>query len=96
METILISGANRGIGLELTRQYLLAGHQVHAACRQPEDAHELRQLSESGHLSIHKLDVTSDDSVEQLRAALGEQTLDVLINNAGIMGGDHQSMDDMD
>lgn len=85
---VLITGANRGLGLEFARQYLADGDSVFAACRSPEQAAELRQLkaSSQGRLEIIGLDVTSEASIAT--AALSLQTLanslDILINNAGI------------
>src|SRR5690554_4043281 len=82
-DTVLITGANRGIGLALTKEYLGRGCRVYAACRQASD--ELRQ---SGAQIIEGVDVTTDAGIEAVRAALGEGTLDLLINNAGILLGD--------
>ncbi|MEM1434102.1 MAG: SDR family oxidoreductase [Pseudomonadota bacterium] len=96
MDNVLITGANRGIGLELTRQFLAAGQRVFACCRTPEAAVELKLLNDEPLLSIHALDVTADASVAALAGLLGATHLDVLVNNAGIMGGDRQSVDDMD
>lgn len=96
METIVITGANRGIGFELTKQFLAAGQQVIATCRHPEQSTELAVLATSSSLVVYPLDVTDGDSVDHLSKALRGKTIDVLINNAGIMGGDHQAIDDMD
>ncbi len=96
MENVLITGANRGIGLELSRRFLDAGKRVIATCREPDEAIELSNLAESFELLVFQLEVTDAESVSRLRAELESETLDVLINNAGIMGGDRQSMDDMD
>ena len=91
MTTILITGANRGIGLELTRQYAGRGDTVIACCRNPEDADELRKLN----VDVLALDVTSDASVKALKASLGDRALDILINNAGTnLNG--QSFEEMD
>jgi NAD(P)-dependent dehydrogenase (short-subunit alcohol dehydrogenase family) len=92
MITVLITGANRGIGLELTRQYAANGDTVLACCRNPDGAGELKSIKG---LEILPLDVTNDASVKALAARLKDRTIDVLINNAGIMGGDRQSRDDM-
>ena len=93
MTTYLITGANRGIGLEMTRQALERGEHVIATCRNPDDAAQLSSLS--GSLEIHKLDVTDEAATAALAKTLESQSLDVLINNAGIMS-DRQSVDDMD
>ena len=96
METVLITGANRGIGLELVKSFLGAGNHVIATCRQPGDAEDLCSLQADSNLTVYELEVTDGESVEQLRRELDGQPLDVLINNAGIMGGVRQSLDDMD
>jgi len=83
-DTLLITGANRGIGLDLTRTSLGRGHRVIAACRRPEGADELSALA-SEHLEIVALDVGDDASISALVAALGGRSVDALINNAGRM-----------
>lgn len=64
----------------------------------PEDAEELHALAADSDekISIHRLDVTDPKSVDSLRADIGDKTIDILINNAGVMGGDQQSAFDMD
>ena len=85
---VLITGANRGLGLEFVRQLSEAGHTVIACCRKPEASDELKQLCE-GHpdtLVTMTLDVTDDDSVTSARQWVKSKVdnLDLLINNAGI------------
>ncbi len=86
MANIVITGANRGIGLELARSYLREDNRVFAACRQPEKAGDLAKLAESsdGQLSIHPLDVTSSEQREAMTAMLGDTAVDILVNNAGV------------
>ena len=79
--TVLITGANRGIGLELARQYSADGWQVIGTARRPDAADDLRDLG----VTVMQLDVTDQASVEQLAADLDGQSLDVLINNAGVL-----------
>lgn len=88
MPTVLITGTNRGIGLELTRQYAADGWQVHACCRIPEQADDLNALaSESnGQIQVHQLDVCNDQQREALAQQLSGQPMDILFNNAGIYG----------
>lgn len=93
MQTYLITGANRGIGLEMTRQALELGLRVIATCRKPSEAAELSSLS--GPLDVHALDVTEGASLAALVEKLGKVNLDVLVNNAGFMA-DRQSIDEMD
>ncbi len=94
MQTIVISGANRGIGLALTRQFLQAGHHVIAGCRQPAEAADL--LASLGSLELAQLDVGDAKSVSLFCQQLGTRAVDVLINNAGVMGGEQQGIGDMD
>lgn len=88
MPTILITGANRGIGLEHTRQALAAGENVIATCRKPAEASELAALAEQyrSRLQIEELDVTAANSVSALAARLDGTAIDILINNAGTAG----------
>ncbi len=98
MTTILVTGANRGVGFELTRQYADDGCRVIACCRSPDDAENLQRLSEQseGRVSAHRLDVTDADTVAELASDLSETTIDILINNAGILGGDPNTIFGMD
>jgi len=84
---VLITGANRGIGLEFTRQYLADGWQVIACCRKPAAANELQVLSAQGQLIIEELDVVDFAQIDRLAEKLEGQAIDVLINNAGIYRG---------
>ena len=89
MANILITGANRGIGLEFARQYGEAGDRVFATCRHPDEARELQHLVErsKGRVTVHALDVTSDESVAATASELANETVDILINNAGMGAG---------
>jgi NAD(P)-dependent dehydrogenase (short-subunit alcohol dehydrogenase family) len=80
MSTYLITGANRGIGYEYCRQLQARGDRVIAVCRTATE--ELQQLEVQVEAEI---DITSDASVANLSARLGDTTIDVLINNAGII-----------
>jgi len=85
--TVLITGANRGLGLEFARQYAARGWNVVASCRHPDQAEALQALaSEFDQVAIEKLDVTSDDDVQTLANKYADQPIDVLLNNAGIYG----------
>lgn len=81
MPTVLITGANRGLGLEFVSQYLSAGWDVHACCREPGDT---LQGFTGEKLNIHALDVAEFDQIERLAKALSGQPIDLLICNAGI------------
>jgi NAD(P)-dependent dehydrogenase (short-subunit alcohol dehydrogenase family) len=85
--TILITGANRGIGLELTTQFAEDGWQVIACCRDPGGAAALQALAEARPaVEVHALDVTDYPQMQQLAGALAGRPIDVLLSNAGIYG----------
>ena len=84
MPVVLITGANRGIGLELARQYVEHGWAVIAVSRSSSD--ELDALAESSLLHAHQLNLTDDAELKELASSLKGQTIDVLLNNAGTMG----------
>ena len=88
MSTVLITGANRGIGLALAQQYATEGAEVLGCCRHPAKADELKALaaSSSGRVRIIPLDVADESSIASLQRTLGDQPIDILINNAGISG----------
>jgi NAD(P)-dependent dehydrogenase (short-subunit alcohol dehydrogenase family) len=86
MASILITGANRGVGLALTRIYAQRGDAVFACCRAPSRAEELQALATMHSVQVLELDVTDAASVAARAQALSSQTIDTLINNAGIIG----------
>ena len=84
---ILITGANRGIGLQLSEQFAEDGWQVLACCRNPDQADELRALSERlSSIELHALDVTDYAQMNALAASLTGRPIDILLSNAGIYG----------
>jgi NAD(P)-dependent dehydrogenase (short-subunit alcohol dehydrogenase family) len=83
---IVITGANRGMGLEFARQYAAAGWRVYATARKPQAAEALQTLArEQDSVSVHALDVADSDSVRDFAAALGGEAVDVLLSNASHM-----------
>lgn len=86
MYTTLITGANRGIGLELTRQYVADGWRVLACCRRPEQADALNQLAAQhpDTVQVHALDVTDRAQIDALAKTLAHEAIDLLMNNAGV------------
>ncbi len=88
MPVVLVSGANRGLGLEFVRQYAADGWQVIAACRHPDSATELQTLAKNN-TAIHpeQLDVADQTSIATLATKLKDVAIDVLLNNAGIYSG---------
>jgi NAD(P)-dependent dehydrogenase (short-subunit alcohol dehydrogenase family) len=91
MATVVITGCNRGIGLELCRQYVARGDNVVGICRSGND--ELQQL---GIRVVAGVDVGDDGCIDLLRAALQGTPVDILINNAGILRGDTLDTVDFD
>ena len=90
MTTTLITGANRGIGLELVRKFLAQGHDVIATARDPETSNEQNATG----AKVYPLEVTDAASVAALKEAVGDQPIDYLINNAGI--GSFAAFKDLD
>lgn len=82
MPTLLITGANRGIGLALVQSFARDGWKIHACCRNLEKAKDLKAVS--GDITRHKLDVTDNLKVESLARELADEPIDVLVNNAGV------------
>lgn len=89
MKTVLITGANRGIGREFAQQYYAHGAQVIACCRRPETAGALADMG----VRIEELNLADNASIERLAASLGDVPIDIVISNAGIYGPDVQSAD---
>ena len=88
MPVVLITGANRGLGLEFARQYLADGWQVFASCRDPASAAELQRLAKgsSSKLTVVSTDVTDAASIHKAATQLDEVAIDLVINSAGIIG----------
>jgi NAD(P)-dependent dehydrogenase (short-subunit alcohol dehydrogenase family) len=85
--TVVITGSSRGIGLAFAEWYAEEGWNVIATCRSPERADDLNALaSEYGNLSIELLDVTREDHIRALADRHADQPIDLLINNAAILG----------
>jgi NAD(P)-dependent dehydrogenase (short-subunit alcohol dehydrogenase family) len=92
MQTILVTGSNRGLGLEFTKQFLEKGNIVIATCRTPESAVNLQELKKkfSENLTIKRFDVINNEQRNELFNQLTQEfkKLDLLINNAGVISGD--------
>ncbi|MCL6416221.1 SDR family oxidoreductase [Aestuariirhabdus sp. Z084] len=87
MASVMITGCNRGLGLEMTRQYLADGWMVYASCRDVSNCTELDDLAAtSPNLKVFELDISSNESIDRLVAQLGDQPLDLLVQNAGVYG----------
>ncbi len=88
MATVLVTGASRGLGLELVRQYAASGWEVIACARKPSEATELDALKRrwGGTVVVETLDVTSEHQIESLAGKYSTVPIDLLINNAGDLG----------
>ncbi len=100
MGRVLITGANRGLGLEFVRQCLERGDHVFAACRRPDEATDLHELARlvPERTTILPLDVTDDDSIVEAWRTISARVdgLDLLVNNAGIYRRDDMHDADAD
>lgn len=96
--TVLVTGANRGLGLEFARQYAADGWTVYAACRAPAGAAALQQLAAAsgGRIAVLALDVTDTGSVRAAAAKLAGVPIDLLVNNAGVGAPKGQKLGDLD
>ena len=81
-KTVLITGANRGLGLELSKQFAADGYYVIGTARSPEKAVELKTVAKE----VIQLDVTSDESIKGFAKALQGKPIDILVHNAGYFG----------
>jgi NAD(P)-dependent dehydrogenase (short-subunit alcohol dehydrogenase family) len=92
MASVLITGANRGLGLEFARQYAADGWHVYAASRNSAAAEQLQGLAQQAHerLTVVAMDVTDAESIKSAARQLRDTAIDVLINNAGISGASGQ------
>ena len=87
MATILITGTNRGLGLEFVQQYLQRGERVIATCRNPDESDALQELAASNPiLSLLPLEVSDAQSMAVFAEAIKDEAIDVFINNAGVYG----------
>ncbi|MGB1877071.1 MAG: SDR family NAD(P)-dependent oxidoreductase, partial [Rhodospirillaceae bacterium] len=98
--TVLVTGSNRGIGLEFVKQYAAKGWRVIATTRRPNQAKALQALARSeANVTIELLDVTNGEHLASLAEKYRDQPIDVLINNAGVSGdfqGPGQSLGTLD
>jgi len=81
-QTVLITGANRGLGLELSKQFAADGYHVIGTARSPEKAIELKEVASE----VLALDVTSDESIQAMAETLKGKPVDILVHNAGYFG----------
>jgi NAD(P)-dependent dehydrogenase (short-subunit alcohol dehydrogenase family) len=97
MPTVLLTGANRGLGLEFARQYAGRGWRVLACCRRPTEAADLHTLARTNPaVSLHALDVRDLDRIAALAGELAGVPIDLLLNNAGVYGPSKVSLSTID
>lgn len=97
-DVVLVSGANRGLGFEFARQYAADGWQVLATCRSPDSAKELQKLAKEsdGRIRIFAMDVSNASSVSAAATVLKGGAIDLLLNNAGVMGPRSERLGSLD
>jgi NAD(P)-dependent dehydrogenase (short-subunit alcohol dehydrogenase family) len=95
---ILITGANRGIGLEMVRYAVQQGWRVFACCRNPHNADNLFSIAKlsNGQVSVHIADMLELATVQALSYELRNESIDILVNNAGIYGSDKNTFGAVD
>jgi len=92
MATVLITGANRGLGLEFCRQYAEDGWSVIACCRKPEQAFaSIKLAGQYPVIQVEALDVADFGQIDTVSRKLSDKSIDVLINNAGVYGDTQQN-----
>ena len=92
--TVLVTGTNRGIGLEFVKQYAADGWNVIACCREPDASRDLRALAQAYDIEVIALDVADFAQIDKAAEQLRDRKIDLLINNAGIYP--ESSLDDLD
>lgn len=86
-KTVLVTGANRGVGLQFATQYAAVGWRVIAGCRSPDQAQDLQTLaSADSSIAVETLDVTNSNHITALAEKYKDTAIDILINNAGMYG----------
>ena len=96
MPSIMITSANRGLGLEFVRQYAADGWRILAGCRNPDAAYDLQELAGVHAMTVFPMDVTDLSSIRQAAAGLNDEPIDVLLNSAGIIGKPGQRTGNID
>lgn len=95
-KSVLITGANSGIGLEFTIQYLKADYQVFCCCLDLDDCEELKKMTKRyPYLKLYQTDVTNPQHLEALEGELEGIPIDILINNAGTFGLHDEFLSDL-
>ena len=88
MPSMLVTGASRGLGFEMVRQFGEDGWRIHACCRNPAQADALAALAaqSAGTITLHTLDVSKPEQIDALAQEFRGTPIDMLVNNAGLLG----------
>jgi NAD(P)-dependent dehydrogenase (short-subunit alcohol dehydrogenase family) len=98
MKTVFITGISRGIGLKLAEEFINGGYNVIGTVRNENDKQSVLELAPFAgkHLTVFVADVTNEQSVKAIADERHDTPIDILINNAGVLGGDKQNAGNLD
>ena len=95
-KTVFITGTNRGLGLEFTKQFSKKNYLVFGCCRNLQNATELRKLTKRfPYIKLFQADITNSLDLEAIADELGNQHIDILINNAGVSGDHNENLENL-
>jgi short-subunit dehydrogenase len=98
MKTVLITGAGRGIGYKLAEEFVSNGYKVIGTVRSEESRSGVLALADklNSHINVHLLELSDFNAIDDFSKKLNGIAIDILVNCAGVLGGNHQTYDDLD